>query len=146
MREFVEDESVIFICSNFEQVDDHILKIAKGIITIDSEILNDTARACRTQGRPLVQLVGCSIEMSISSVHHHHSKLNRPSHNQDKRVHCLINVSGSTIREGSLVTLDGSNGKLYLGSIYDSYSDSYHPELKMIGTWADSYKKLNVFW
>ena len=146
MREYVDDESIVFCCSDFEQVDDHILKICQGIVIINASVLNDTARACRTKGLPLVELIGCSIDMSISSVHHYHNKLNRPTYGHDHRVHCLTNVSGSQIREGSLVTLDGSNGKLYLGTIYDSFSDAYHPELKMISTWADSYKKLNVFW
>jgi len=146
MSEFIDDESIIFCCSDFEQVDDHILKAVKGIVCINSSVLNDTARACRTQGKPLVELVGCSIEMSITSVHHYHNKFNRPSYNHDRRVHCLNNVSGSQVREGALVTLDGSNGKLYLGSIYDTFSDCYHPELKMISAWADCYKSLNVFW
>lgn len=120
------------------------MKIAKGIICINTSVLNDIARVCRSRGVPLVELIGCSIDMSLSTVHHYHNKPNRPTYeSHNHRVHCLTNVSGAEIREGSLVTVDGSSGKIYVGSIYDA-SDSWKPELKMITTWADSYKKINV--
>jgi hypothetical protein len=58
-------------------------------------------------------------------------------------VRTLVCSDGSVLKEGDLVTLDGTNGVVYLGSVpmVDPQAD-WHFEL--IIQWADKYKRMQV--
>jgi len=56
----------------------------------------------------------------------------------------LMRVGGHVVRAGETVTIDGSTGRVYLGSAPLLPPDPHNPCLERILTWADEFRTLRV--
>jgi pyruvate,orthophosphate dikinase len=61
----------------------------------------------------------------------------------DVRAHLAI-VGDIHIKEGDLITIDGSNGNIYLGRI-PTIPPSFSEELQTLLSWADSIARLHIY-
>jgi pyruvate, orthophosphate dikinase len=55
----------------------------------------------------------------------------------------IIEVNGQIIREGDVITLDGSMGEVFVGAI-DTVEPEISKDFSKIMEWADNYRKLNI--
>jgi pyruvate,orthophosphate dikinase len=57
--------------------------------------------------------------------------------------HALFRVNGTVVREGDLISLDGSTGEVMLGAV-DTVPAAPSPEFKTLLGWADQARRLKV--
>jgi len=116
-------EKVILVREETKPEDVHGFFVAQGILTSRGGKTSHAAVVARGIGKPCI--VGCSA-LSIY---------------QQSR---LAKVGGATINQGDTITIDGSSGAVYAGTV-----PLLQPELKdevfELLTWADEVKKLGVW-
>lgn len=115
-------DDVILVRDETSPEDIHGMHAAKAIITARGGMTSHAAVVARGMGRPCVSGAG---EMVISTERGEFS------------------ARGQTFRFGDIVTLDGSTGEVFKGSIRmiePEFSDDFH----QIMSWADEFRTLKV--
>jgi pyruvate,orthophosphate dikinase len=56
-----------------------------------------------------------------------------------------MSVMGNTLREGEVITIDGSSGEVFKGSLPTVVPDIKDPWLKRLLSWADRFRRLGVW-
>ena len=117
-----EGEKVVLVRVETSPEDIEGMHAAQGILTVRGGMTSHAAVVARGMGKCCV--AGCS-ELIISE--------------RDK----VIEVKGKTIREGDIITLDGSTGEVFIGGI-----NLVEPELSgdfgILMQWADEVRKRRV--
>ena len=106
--------------------DVHGMVEAKGILTQTGGTASHAALVARGMGRPCV--VGASsIDVDVR-----------------KR---MFSAGGKTIKEGEEITIDGTTGEVYLGSVptIEAQSLNKHRAASTILRWADQFRRLEVW-
>ena len=117
-----EGEKVILVRIETSPEDIEGMHAAEGILTARGGMTSHAAVVARGMGKCCV--AGCS-DLKISE--------------REK----VIEVNGNTIKEGDIVTLDGSSGELFIGGIKLVEPELSEDFSKLMG-WADSIRKLKV--
>jgi len=115
-------EDVILVRDETSPEDIHGMHAAKAIVTARGGMTSHAAVVARGMGRPCVSGAG---ELTIS--------IERGE----------FSARGETYRHGDLITLDGSTGEIFRGSvrmIEPEFSDDFH----QIMQWADEFRTLKV--
>lgn len=115
-------EDVILVRDETSPEDIHGMHAAKAIVTARGGMTSHAAVVARGMGRPCVSGAG---ELVISTERGE------------------FNARGQTFRFGDIVTLDGSTGEIFKGSIRmiePDFSDDFHQIMK----WADEFRTLKV--
>lgn len=115
-------EAVILVRSETSPKDIHGMYAAKGIVTATGGMTSHAAVVARGMGRPCVSGAG---EISIDAT---------------ARV---MRVGAREIKEGDLITMDGSSGELMLGEVATAHSD-LADDFKTLMGWADKVRRLKV--
>ncbi|MBB5687058.1 pyruvate, phosphate dikinase [Sphingobium boeckii] len=115
-------ESVILIRTETSPEDIHGMHAARGILTARGGMTSHAAVVARGMGRPCVSGVGTlAIDAKAK----------------------LMRVAGREVREGDVVTIDGSTGEVMFGAV-----DTIQPELAgdfgTLMVWADKVRRLKV--
>ena len=99
------------------------MHVAKGIITARGGMTSHAAVVARGMGRPCV----CGVKgLTVNE--------------KDKY---FITSSGQKVHQGEVITLDGSTGKIMVGTV-NLIEPQFSPEFETILKWADSIKNLQV--
>ena len=115
-------ENVILVREETKPEDIHGFFAAQGILTSRGGKTSHAAVVARGMGKPCVS--GCeAIVIDHSS----------------KEAH----ISGVTLREGDVITIDGSNGNVYLGEV-PTIEPEFVDDLLLILEWADDIAELQV--
>jgi pyruvate,orthophosphate dikinase len=126
--EWVErGDKVILVRIETSPDDFHGMAVAEGIITARGGATSHAAVVARQIGKPCV---AGSADLLVDYA--------------GKQAHC--NVTGTHFKQGDWVSLDGSAGALYLGSlptVEARFEDQ--PELQQILGWADQIRRLDVW-
>ena len=115
-------DDVILVRDETSPEDIHGMHAAKAIVTARGGMTSHAAVVARGMGRPCVSGAG---ELVISTERGE------------------FTARGQTFRFGDIVTLDGSTGEIFKGSIRmiePDFSDDFHQIMK----WADEYRTLRV--
>ena len=121
-----QGKAVILVRVETNPNDVHGMVEAKGILTQTGGTASHAALVARGMGRPCV--VGAStIAVDIR-----------------KRS---FTVGATTIKEGDKITIDGTTGEVYVGSVatIEAQSLSKHPAASAILRWADEFRRLEVW-
>ena len=102
--------------------DIHGMHAAKGILTARGGMTSHAAVVARGMGRPCVS---GSSEIEI---------------NYEKK---LFKVQDREIKEGDLITIDGSTGRIILGEV-KTVKPEISGEFSKLMNWADNYRKLKI--
>ena len=119
-----ENKSVIMVRPETKPDDVHGMLAAKGILTSRGGRTSHAALVARQFGKPAVVGVA-SMEIDLS-----------------KRQ---MTISNEIIREGDWISIDGTDGEVYLGKLETSVLDIDNPWLLRLLSWADSFRKLKVW-
>src|ERR1700730_5997697 len=119
-------QAVILVRVETNPNDVHGMVEAKGILTQTGGTDSHAALVARGMGRPCV--VGAS------------------SINVDVRRR-MFSAGGKTIKEGEQITIDGTTGEVYLGSVptIEAQSLNKHRAASAILRWADQFRRLEVW-
>jgi pyruvate,orthophosphate dikinase len=99
------------------------MHVAKGVITARGGMTSHAAVVARGMGRPCV----CGVKgLTVN-----------------EREKYFITSSGNKIHQGEVITLDGSTGKIIVGTV-NLIEPQFSPEFETILKWADSIKNLHV--
>lgn len=117
-------EKVILVRNETSPEDVHGMHAAQAILTAKGGMTSHAALVARGWGKCCI--VGCAdIDIDLK-----------------KRV---FNVNGRVVKEGDWVTLNGSKGRVYEGSLNLLPVDPEHNKwYKELMSWADQFRKLNV--
>ena len=102
--------------------DIHGMHAAKGILTARGGMTSHAAVVARGMGRPCVS---GSSEIEID---------------YEKK---LFKVQDREIKEGDLITIDGSTGRIILGEV-KTVKPEISGEFSKLMNWADNYRKLKI--
>lgn len=117
-----EGREVILVRRETSPEDVHGMKNAAGILTRGGGMTSHAAVVARGLGKPSV--VGCSaIEIDTAAR--------------------TLTMSGVTLSEGELITLDGTSGAIYRGALELNASGTLE-ELDTLLQWADSRRRLTL--
>src|SRR6202163_4847005 len=119
-------KAVILVRVETNPNDVHGMVEAKGILTQTGGTASHAALVARGMGRPCV--VGASsIDVDVR-----------------KR---MFSAGGKTIKEGEEITIDGTSGEVYLGSVptIEAQSLNKHRAASAILRWADEFRRLQVW-
>ncbi|MBM4271954.1 MAG: pyruvate, phosphate dikinase [Deltaproteobacteria bacterium] len=119
-----EGKKVILVRNETSPEDVHGMHIAEAILTSKGGMTSHAALVARGWGKCCI--VGCSaLEIDMN-----------------KR---LMNVNGRIIKEGDWISLNGTEGRVYLGKISTIRPDlEANKEYIQLMQWADRYRKLGV--
>ena len=115
-------QSVILVRVETSPEDIHGMHAAKGILTARGGMTSHAAVIARGMGRPCVS--GTS-EIDID---------------YEKK---LFKTKGREIKEGDVITIDGSTGRIILGEV-ETIKSEISGDFSKIMIWADSYRKLKI--
>ncbi len=121
-----QGKAVILVRVETNPNDVHGMVEAKGILTQTGGTASHAALVARGMGRPCV--VGASsIDVDVR-----------------KRV---FSANGTTIKEGEQITIDGTTGEVYVGTVptIEAQSLNKHRAASAILRWADEYRRLQVW-
>ncbi len=121
-----QGKAVILVRVETTPNDVHGMIEAKGILTQTGGTASHAALVARGMGRPCV--VGASsIDVDVR-----------------KRV---FSANGTTISEGEQITIDGTTGEVYVGTVptIEAQSLNKHKAASAILRWADEYRRLQVW-
>jgi pyruvate,orthophosphate dikinase len=121
-----QGKSVILVRVETNPNDVHGMVEAKGILTQTGGTASHAALVARGMGRPCV--VGASsIDVDV----------------RQRR----FSANGTTIKEGDQITIDGTTGDVYVGSVptIEALSLNQHPAASAILRWADELRRLEVW-
>jgi len=119
-------KAVILVRVETNPNDVHGMVEAKGILTQTGGTASHAALVARGMGRPCV--VGASsIDVDVR-----------------KR---MFSAGGKTIKEGEEITIDGTTGEVYLGTVptIEAQSLNQHRAASAILRWADQFRRLQVW-
>ncbi|HEV2027459.1 MAG TPA: pyruvate, phosphate dikinase [Candidatus Dormibacteraeota bacterium] len=119
-------KAVILVRVETNPNDVHGMVEAKGILTQTGGTASHAALVARGMGRPCV--VGAS------------------SINVDVRKR-MFSASGTTIKEGEEITIDGTTGEVFIGTVptIEAQSLNKHRAASAILRWADQFRRLEVW-
>ena len=124
VRWFTEGQDVILVRQETSADDIHGMKVAKGVVTAAGGMTSHAAVIARGLGKCCV--VGCgALQVDF-----------------DGRTVKIQNAS--ELREGDLLTLDGSTGHVYAGAL-DLVASSTVEELGDLMAWADQARRMRVY-
>ena len=117
-------EKVILVRTETSPEDVHGMHAAEAILTAKGGMTSHAALVARGWGKCCI--VGCSdLDIDLK-----------------KKV---VNVNGKKIKQGDVLTLNGTKGTVYAGSLKlnpaDPENNKWYKELM---TWADQFRKINV--
>lgn len=121
---FDRGESVVLIRSETSPADEPAMRVAEGIVTARGGLASHAAVVARGWGIPAV----CGVERLVIS---------------DGSATC----GALTIARGDDVTIDGSAGEVFLGSIEVDHGEGTNTQLEVLLGWADEVRgeKLGVW-
>ena len=121
-----EGKAVILVRVETNPNDVHGMVEAKGILTQTGGTASHAALVARGMGRPCI--VGAS------------------AINVDVRKQ-MFSAGGTTIKQGELITIDGTTGDVYVGSVptIEARSLNKHRAASAILRWADGLRRLQVW-
>jgi pyruvate,orthophosphate dikinase len=127
VRWAAEGQDVILVRQETRADDIHGMKVAKGVVTAAGGMTSHAAVVARGLGKCCV--VGCAdLEIDI----------------QRRTVRIAGAYSSEPLREGDLLTLDGTNGKVYAGAL-DLVASATVDELQELMSWADEVRRMQVY-
>jgi pyruvate,orthophosphate dikinase len=115
-------ESVILIRTETSPEDIHGMHAAKGILTARGGMTSHAAVVARGMGRPCVSGVG-SLAIDAKAK--------------------LVRVAGREVKEGDIVTIDGSTGEVMLGAVA-TVQPVLAGDFGVLMAWADDVRRLKV--
>ncbi|MCC7383772.1 MAG: pyruvate, phosphate dikinase [Deltaproteobacteria bacterium] len=115
-------EAVILVRTETSPEDVHGLHYARGVLTSRGGMTSHAAVVARGMGRPCVVGAG---ELIID----YHKR--------------TITARGKTVREGDMVTIDGTSGQVLMGEV-PTVQPSGSNEYQQLMTWADQVRRLRV--
>ncbi len=115
-------EAVILVRFDTTPDDIHGLAAATGILTAHGGMASHAAVVARGMGKPCV--AGCAALVIDESA-----------------ARCTI--GGLVVREGELITVDGSSGRVIVGAA-DLVEPEHNVDLETVLAWADRYRTLGV--
>ncbi len=119
---FERDEKVILVRRETSPEDIHGMHVAKGILTSTGGMTSHAAVVCRGMGKCCV--AGCAdIVVDAKSK--------------------TVKIGDLLIKEGDLITLNGSTGEVMLGAV-PMTTPEMTDDFKIILEWADSVRKMKV--
>jgi len=119
-----EGERVIMVRPETKPDDVHGMLAAQGILTSRGGRASHAALVARQFGKPAV--VGCSaLEIDL----------------EQRRM----KVEDKVIREGELISIDGTTGEVFTGEIETFVPDIEDPYLIKLLSWADGFRRLEVW-
>jgi pyruvate,orthophosphate dikinase len=122
-EELAHHHKVILVRNDTSPEDIKGMHVAKGIITARGGMTSHAAVVARGMGRPCV----CGVKgLTVNE--------------KDKY---FITSSGQKVHQGEVITLDGSTGKIMVGTV-NLIEPQFSPEFETILKWADSIKNLQV--
>ncbi|HYM51700.1 MAG TPA: pyruvate, phosphate dikinase, partial [Candidatus Limnocylindrales bacterium] len=116
-------ESVILVRIETNPDDVHGLIMAKGVLTSRGGKTSHAAVVARGMGKPCVagaEMIKVDLERR------------------------LFSVNGKTVKEGDLLTINGSTGEVILGSV-PMIEPAINKDLNRLLTWADARRRLGVW-
>ncbi len=116
-------EAVILVRIETNPDDVHGMIAAKGVLTARGGKTSHAAVVARGMGKPCVAGAE-SLKVDL-----------------EKR---LFSVNGTTVKEGDLITINGSTGEVILGSV-PMIEPAINKDLNQLLTWADARRKLGVW-
>ena len=117
-----EGEKVIMVRSDTTPDDIHGIVAAQGVLTSRGGMTSHAAVVARGMGKPCIS--GCEA-VKI-----------------DPKAH-LFQVGEQVIKEGDIISIDGTTGNVYLGEV-PMISPELSPEFQKLLSWADEVRKLQV--
>jgi pyruvate,orthophosphate dikinase len=126
--EAAKNESVILVRTETSPEDLHGMKAAKGILTARGGATSHAAVVARGMGRPCVS--GCA------ALHVDYAAATMTIHGIDGAVI-------ATIAQGDTITIDGSSGNLYLGTV-ETVPAELGVEMETLLKWTDRVRRLRV--
>ncbi|HET6416251.1 MAG TPA: pyruvate, phosphate dikinase [Polyangiales bacterium] len=127
VRWAAEGQDVILIRQETRADDIHGMKAAKGVVTAAGGMTSHAAVVARGLGKCCV--VGCAdLEIDV----------------ERRTVRLAGAYSSEPLREGDLLTLDGTNGKVYSGAL-DLVASATVDELQELMSWADEVRRMQVY-
>ncbi len=127
VRWVAEGQEVILVRQETSPEDIHGMKAAKGVVTATGGMTSHAAVVARGLGKCCVVGAGrLRIDFRKRTVH--------------------VDGSGSSdaLREGDLLTLDGSTGNVYVGAL-DVIASTTVDELHELMSWADRIRRMRVY-
>ena len=122
-EELAHHHKVILVRNDTSPEDIKGMHVAKGIITARGGMTSHAAVVARGMGRPCV----CGVKgLTVN-----------------EKEKYFITSSGKKIHQGEIITLDGSTGKIIVGTV-NLIEPQFSPEFETILKWADSIKNLQV--
>ena len=122
-EELAHHHKVILVRNDTSPEDIKGMHVAKGIITARGGMTSHAAVVARGMGRPCV----CGVKgLTVN-----------------EKEQYFITSSGKKIHQGEVITLDGSTGKIMVGTV-NLIEPQFSPEFETILKWADSIKNLQV--
>ncbi len=115
-------QNIILVRVETSPEDIHGMHAAKGILTARGGMTSHAAVVARGMGRPCVS---GSSEIDID---------------YEKK---LFRANGITIKEGDLITIDGSTGRIILGEV-KTIKPEISGDFSKLMSWADTFRKLKV--
>ena len=117
-----EGEKVIMVRSDTTPDDIHGIVAAQGVLTSRGGMTSHAAVVARGMGKPCIS--GCEA-VKI-----------------DPKAH-LFQVGEQVVKEGDIISIDGTTGNVYLGEV-PMISPDLSPEFQKLLSWADEVRKLQV--
>ena len=125
VRSAAEGQEVILVRQETSAEDINGMKVAKGVVTATGGMTSHAAVVARGLGKCCV--VGCgSLRIDFD----------------ERTLH--LGENGALLREGDLLTLDGSTGNIYAGAL-DLAASTTVDELGELMGWADEARRLRVY-
>jgi pyruvate,orthophosphate dikinase len=119
-----DGKAVIMVRPETKPDDVHGMLAAKGILTSRGGRTSHAALVARQFGTPaVVGVAALDIDMAARQ----------------------MAVDGKVIKEGDWISIDGTTGEVYLGQLETMVPDISDPWLMKLLTWADEFRKLDVW-
>ena len=121
-------EHVILVRTETSPEDLHGMKAARGILTARGGATSHAAVVARGMGRPCV--AGCS------ALHIDHTAKQMTAHGRDGRI-------SASVRQGDPITIDGSSGNVYVGTV-ETVAADLGPEMRTLLGWTERVSRMRV--
>ncbi len=119
-----ENKAVIMVRPETKPDDVHGMLAARGILTSRGGRTSHAALVARQFGKPaVVGVTELEIDLDIREIH----------------------VDGLVIKEGDVLSIDGTTGDIFLGELPTVIPDINNPYLNKLLSWADELRKLEVW-
>lgn len=128
-------ERVVLCLGDSKSSDARAIRLADAVILLRGDVLSNAAIICRAMGKPCVAGLQKDTHMSLSA--------DGQTTLLASALSGLVGSGGNTLRTGSMVTVDGGDGKLYSGSAATGCQLA-DPNFQKLLAWADKYRKLRV--